>query len=82
MIFDFPPFTDGEGDDVAILTSSLAWGPLADEALIEFFFAGKLQGSLVAKLAPDELFTFDMPTEAIEVADRVVITNITPDPPG
>jgi hypothetical protein len=26
LILDFLPFTDGEGDDFAILTSSLIWG--------------------------------------------------------
>jgi hypothetical protein len=29
------PFTDGSGNDFAILTSSQSWGPLADRALFE-----------------------------------------------
>ena len=81
LILDFDtPFTDGDGDDFAILTSSLSWGSLADQALFQFFLAGKLVGSFVAGLEPDQLFTFDLPGEAI-IADRVVVTNITPDPP-
>lgn len=75
------PFTDGLGNDFAVLTNSQAWGPLADTALFQFFLAGALQTSFTAHLAPDQLFEFDLPGEGI-VADQVLITNITPDPPG
>jgi hypothetical protein len=82
LILDFDtPFADGDGDDFAILTSSPSWGPLADQAVFQFFLGEKLQGSFVARLAPDRLFTFDLPGEAM-IADRIVVTNVTPDPPG
>ncbi len=82
LIMDFAvPFTDGPGNDFAILTNSQAWGPLADTALFEFFLNGDLQASFVASLTPDQLFEFDLPGSGV-VADRVVVTNITPDPPG
>ena len=82
LIMDFAvPFTDGPGNDFAILTNSQAWGPLADQALFEFYLGGNLQASFVASLAPDQLFQFDLPGTGL-VADRVVVTNITPDPPG
>lgn len=82
LIMDFAvPFTDGPGNDFAILTNSQSWGPLANQALFEFFFAGELQASFIASLAPDQLFQFDLPGSGV-VADRVVVTNITPDPPG
>lgn len=82
LIMDFAvPFTDGPGNDFAILTNSQAWGPLADQALFEFFLDGNLQASFVASLAPDQLFQFDLPGTGV-VANRVVVTNITPDPPG
>ena len=74
--------TDGEGDDFALLTSSLVWGPFAEDALIQFFFSDKLQGSILTKLAPDQLFSFDLPGEDIRVVDRILVINISPDPPG
>lgn len=81
LTMDFAvPFTDGPGDDFAILTNSQTWGELADQALFEFFLGGNLQGSFIATLAPDQLIQFDLPGEGL-VADRVVVTNITPDPP-
>ena len=81
LVLDFDtPFTDGPDDDFAILTSSLGWGPLADQALFQFFLDGKLLGSFVASLGPDQLFKFDLPGEAI-IADRVVVTNLAPAPP-
>lgn len=82
LIMDFTvPFTDGSGNDFAILTHSQAWGPLADTALFEFFLDGNLQTSFIASLTPDQLFEFDLPGNGL-VADRVVVTNITPDPDG
>ncbi|MFC1996053.1 choice-of-anchor Q domain-containing protein [Chloroflexota bacterium] len=75
------PFTDGPGSDFAILTNSQAWGALADTALFEFFLDGTLQDSFTASLYPDELFQFDLSGSGL-VADRIVVTNITPDPPG
>lgn len=82
LIMDFAvPFTDGPGNDFAILTNSQSWGPFADKALFEFFFGGNLQGSFITSLAPDQLFQFDLPGSGL-VVDRVVVTNITPDPPG
>lgn len=82
LIMDFAvPFTDGPGDDFAILTNSQSWGSLADTAMFEFFLSGTLQGSFTASLAPDQLFRFDLPGTGL-VADRIVLTNITPDPPG
>jgi hypothetical protein len=82
LTMDFAvPFTDGPGNDFAILTNSQSWGPLADTALFEFFFHGNLQASFVASLSPDQLFQFELPGTGL-VVDRVVVTNITPDPPG
>jgi len=82
LIMDFAtPFTDGQGDDFAILTNSSVWGPLADTALFEFFLDSVLQDSFTASLAPDQLFQFDLPGSGV-VANRVVVTNTTPDPPG
>ncbi|HSE18641.1 MAG TPA: hypothetical protein VLB46_16415 [Pyrinomonadaceae bacterium] len=81
LIMDFAvPFTDGPGNDFAILTNAESWGPLADQALFEFFLDGTLQASFIASLAPNQLFEFDLPGTGV-VADRVVVTNITPDPP-
>lgn len=82
LIMDFAvPFTDGPGNDFAILTNSQNWGPLADAARFEFFLGGNPQASFTASLAPDQLFQFDLPGSSL-VADRIVVTNITPDPPG
>lgn len=82
LTMDFAvPFTDGPGNDFAILTSSQSWGPLADRALFEFFLGGNLQASFIASLTPGQLFQFDLPGSGL-VADRVVVTNITPAPPG
>lgn len=82
LIMDFSdPFTDGVGDDFAILTSSECWGPLADTALFEFFMDGSLVDSFSANLAPDRLFEFELPGDDI-IANRIVVTNTTPDPPG
>ena len=78
---DFVPFTAGPGNDFAILTNSQAWGPLADTALFEFLLDGVLQPPFTASLAPDQLFQFDIPGSGL-VANRVVVTNTTPDPPG
>ena len=82
LIMDFAvPFTDGPGNDFAILTSSQSWGPLADTALFEFSLDGNFQASFIASLTPDQLFQFDLPGSGL-IVDRVVVTNITPDPPG
>lgn len=82
LTMDFAvPFTDGPGNDFAILTSSSSWGPLADRALFEFFLNGNLQGSFIASLSPNQLFEFDLPGSGL-VANRVVVTNITADLPG
>jgi hypothetical protein len=82
LILDFArPFTDGPGNDFAILTNSQSWGPLADMARFDFYLGGNLQASFMASLAPDRLFEFELPGSGL-VVDRVVITNITPDPPG
>ena len=75
------PFTDGQGNDFAILTSSESWGYLADIAQFSFYLDGSLQGSFDAHLIADNLHEFDLPGDNI-VANRIVITNITPDPPG
>lgn len=75
------PFTDGPGNDFAILTSSQAWGPLAGAALFEFYLGDDLQASFTAQLAPDQLFLFELPGTGL-VVNRVVVTNIAPDPPG
>jgi hypothetical protein len=82
LIMDFTvPFTDGPGNDFAILTNSSSWGSLADKALFEFFLQGNLQASFVESLTPDHLFEFDLPGSGL-IADRVRVTNITPDPGG
>ena len=82
LILDFSmPFTDGPGNDFAILTNSQSWGPLADTALFEFFLGGNFQASFTASLVPDQLLQFDLPGSGI-VADRIVLTNTTPDPAG
>jgi hypothetical protein len=81
LIMDFPRFTDGPGKDFAILTNSQSWGPLADRAQFEFFLDNKLQASLTASLAPDRLFQFELPGSGL-VGDRIVVKNITLDPPG
>lgn len=82
LLMDFAtPFIDGPGNDFAILTNSQSWGPLADMALFEFFLGGTLRASFTAPLAPDQLFQFDLPGSSL-VVDRIVVTNITPDPPG
>jgi hypothetical protein len=82
LIMKFPVlFTDGPGPDFAIITNSQSWGPLADTALFKFFQGSTLMGSYTASLAPDRLFLFDLPGTGI-LADRIVLTNTTPDPPG
>lgn len=82
LTLDFDqPFEDGPGDDFAILTNGTSWGNQADTALFEFFLGGALQTSFSASLAPDQLFTFDLPGTGVQ-ADRVVITNTAPVPTG
>jgi hypothetical protein len=45
------PFSDGPGDDFAILTGSF-WGPLASAARFEFLFDGLLQTVFTRRLGP------------------------------
>lgn len=75
------PFTDGPGDDFALLTASQSWGPLASTALIEFLLGGATQATFDSVLAPSQLFTFELPGTDV-IADSVRITNTSPDPPG
>jgi PEP-CTERM motif-containing protein len=79
LTMDFAaPFSDGPGDAFAILTGSF-WGPLASAARFEFLFDGLLQTAFTAALGPSQLFRFDLPGI---VANRVRVTNISPDPAG
>jgi hypothetical protein len=75
------PFTDGAGNDFAILTGGEGWGALADQAEFKFYRANTFIDSFSASLGPNALFAFDLPGYGM-VADQIVITNITPDPPG
>jgi hypothetical protein len=82
FIMDFAVrFTDGPGDDFAILTSADSWGPLASLARFDFFLEGILQTSFTAALSPDQIFQFELPGTGV-IANRVVLANVTPDPPG
>jgi hypothetical protein len=74
-------FTDGAGDDFAILTGGESWGSLADQAEFKFYSAGSFVDSFTASLAPSTLFAFDLPGSGM-IANRIIITNITTDPPG
>lgn len=74
------PFRDGPGADFAIVTGQ-DWGALATTALVQFFLGDRFQGSIVVPLAPDQVFRIELPGTA-GIADRVVITNLSPDPPG
>jgi hypothetical protein len=81
LIMDWAePFRDGPGDDFAILTSPQGWGALADRALFQVFSEGEFQTSFTASLGPGQLFRFDFPDNNV-VGDRIILTNITPDPP-
>jgi hypothetical protein len=83
LIMDFAVcFKDGPGNDFALLTNGSAWGPLADKALFQFFWHGNFQASFIASLSPDRLCEFDLPMGDSLVANRIVVTNITSDPPG
>ena len=75
------PFLDGPGFDFAIRTSAEAWGPLAGNASFEFYNNGTLKGAFNSTLHADRLFEFELPGDGI-IANRIVVTNITPDPPG
>jgi len=82
LILDFRlPFIDGAGNDFAILTGGESWGSLADQAEFKFYLAGTFIDSFSASLGPSAQFAFDLPSSGM-VADRIIITNITPDPPG
>lgn len=82
LILDFSVrFSDGPGNDIAILTSSESWGVQASTASFSLYLAGNLVASFDATLAPDALFEFDIPGVGV-VADRIVVTNTTPDPSG
>jgi hypothetical protein len=74
------PFTDGPGNDFALLTG-FQFGPLADMAQFDFYFGGNLRASFTAPLAPNQVFEFELPGDGL-VVDRVVVTNVTPDLPG
>ncbi len=74
-------FTDGAGNDFAILTGGESWGSLADQAEFKFYMSGTFVDSFIASLAPSTLFEFDLPGSSL-VANQIIITNITPDPPG
>ena len=74
-------FTRGDADATVTDFEGLVKDVQADEARFELFLAGDLQGAFTAALTEDELLQFDLPGEGL-VADRVVVTNITPDPPG
>jgi hypothetical protein len=82
LIMDFAaPFTNGPGPDFAIVTSAESWGPRADVALFEFFLEDTFQAAFPAPLDPDKIFLFDLLGSRL-VANRVIVTNLTPDPPG
>lgn len=82
LILDFQrPFEDGAGTDFAIVTNSESWGPLAIRALFQFFLGGDYQGAIIARLRPDEVFRFELPRAGI-IANRVIVTNLSPDPPS
>jgi len=70
-------FTDGPGDDFAILAAP-DWGPLADMARFDFFLDGLLQTTFTASLSADQLLRFDLPGSDV-VANRIVLTNLAPD---
>jgi PEP-CTERM motif len=70
-------FTNGPGNDFAILTNSQGWqAPANNSALFQFFMGGSLEASFAVTLAPDQLFQFDLPGNNF-VANRVVVTNLT-----
>ena len=76
MTFDHA-FTNGPGNDFAILTNSQAWGaPPDNSALFQFYMGNTLEASFTTTLSPDELFQFDLPGTNF-VANRVVVTNLT-----
>jgi hypothetical protein len=75
------PFTDRAGNDFAVLTGWECWGELADQAEFKFYRENTFIDSFSASLGPNAVFAFDLPGCGM-VADRIVITNITPDPPG
>ena len=75
------PFEDGPGGDFALVTGTESWGPQATKVLVQFFLGEKLQTSMIRHMWADAVFAFEMPLGAM-VANRVVITNISPDPPG
>ena len=82
LILDFAvPFTDGPGSDFAILTGGEAWGYLAGPAEFKFYMGGTFLASFTANLGPSTQFAFDLPGDSI-IANRIVIVNMTPDPPG
>jgi hypothetical protein len=74
-------FTDGVGNDFAILTGGESWGTLADQAEFKFYRGGTFLDSFSASLAPNTQFEFDLPGSGM-IANRITITNITQDPPG
>jgi hypothetical protein len=82
LILDFDrPFEDGAGTDFAIVTNSELWGPLATRALFQFFLGDEFQGALIAHLRPGIVFRIELPRAGI-IANRVIVTNLSPDPLG
>ena len=75
------PFQDGQGVDFAFVTHSEGWGERAGRVLVQFFLGSELQGGVVVRVEPDRVFRVELPGIAM-IANRVVITNITPDTAG
>ncbi len=81
LILDFAmPFTDASGHDFAIKTGDY-WGTFANDALFEFYMGASLVDSFSTSLSASQLFEFEFPGSGL-IANQIVITNITPDPPG
>jgi hypothetical protein len=81
LFLDFAmPFTDGPGNDFAILTSSQGWEPVGGAKLVrfDFFLDGNLQNSFTTSLFPDQLAEFDLPGNGL-VANRIVLTSLSAD---
>ena len=74
------PFTDGPGNDFAILTSSDSWEPVgsAQSARLDFFLDDSLQGSMSVSFLPDQLAEFDLPGNGL-IANRIVLINLQSD---
>lgn len=64
-----------------VLTSRQSCGPLADTARFDMSGQLILTGSFSARVQADQLMQFELPGEGL-VANRIIVTNTTPDPPG